>query len=92
MTVHGEGIINLDGSDKNTVDKLKFLGSIITPDGESLTEIRARLGQARTITSNMNDIWKSREINMKLKVCSVKALVWGVAKYRWETWTLKTSK
>ena len=70
-------------------NKFKFLGSIITPDGESFPEIKARLGQARSVASNLADVWKSRELSLELKKRMAKALVWSVALYGCESWALR---
>ena len=89
MTVHGEGNIRIEGEEIEKVSKVKFLGSYLTPDGESGTDIKCRIGMAKRVATNMTDAWKSREISLKLKVRLAKACVWSVALYACETWTLK---
>ena len=89
MTVHGEGEMEIEGEEITKVEKMKFLGSYVTPDGDSTTDIKSRIGMAKAITSNMADVWKSTELNLKLKVRLAKALVWSVALYACETWTLR---
>ena len=81
--------IFLDGAEINQVDRFKYLGSMVTMDGDSSPEIRVRLAVARGITSQLNGIWKSRQISLKLKKQLVKSLVWSTALYGSESWTLK---
>jgi len=64
-------------------------GSYVTDDGYSGNDIKIRIGQAKSVTNNMDDVWKSKELGTKLKVRLAKALVWSVALYACETWTIK---
>ena len=89
MTVHGEGDIEIDRVKMDKVSRVKFLGSYITPDGDSCVDIKCRIGLAKAVTINMTEAWKSREISMKLKVRLAKACIWSVALYGCETWTLR---
>ena len=92
MMVHGKGTIKIGDDVINTHTKVKLLGSYVTPQGESTTEIEIRLGQARKISENLSDIWKSRDICRKLKIKLAKALVWSIALYGCETWTLRKTE
>ena len=89
MAVHGTGAIEIDGEEIERVEKMKFLGSYVTPDGDSTADIKSRIGMAKSITSNMSDVWKSSDMNVRLKVRLAKALIWSVALYACETWTLR---
>ena len=92
MTVHGKSTIKIGDDVINTHTKVKLLGSYVTPQGESTTEIKIRLRQARKISESLSDIWKSRDICRKLKIKLAKALVWSIALYGCETWTLRKTE
>ena len=81
--------IFLDGDEVQQVDRFKYLGSMIGMDGDSAPEIRVRLTVARGITSQLNGIWKAKQISLKLKKQLVRSLVWSTALYGSESWTLK---
>ncbi|XP_037789867.1 uncharacterized protein LOC119585262 [Penaeus monodon] len=88
MKIHGDGVVEL-GEKIEHVNKVKFLGSYVTDDGYSGNDIKIRIGQAKSVTNNMDDVWKSKELGTKLKVSLAKPLVWSVALYACETWTIK---
>ena len=52
MTVHGYGNVRVNDIELENVKKFKFLGSYITPERDSLTEIKIRSGQAKNITAS----------------------------------------
>ena len=89
MTIHGQGSVKIVDDTIDNVEKFKFLGSYITPDGDSKTEIKIRLAMAKSTTSDLKEIWKSKELSLKVKVKLAKALIWSVALYGCESWTLK---
>ena len=89
MTVHGEGDVQMEGEKIDQVEKFKFLGSYITPTGDSTCDIKSRIGQAKTATINMAEVWGSRDLNTRNKVRLAKALIWSVALYACETWTIR---
>ena len=89
MTIHGQGTIQIVDDNIENVEKFKFLGSYVTPEGESKTEITIRLAMAKSTTSDLTEIWKSKELSLKVKVKLAKALIWSVALYGCESWTLK---
>ena len=60
----------------------------MTFEGERATEIRTRIAMAKS-TSNLINIWKSKEINIATKVRLAKSLVWSVTLYGSESWALK---
>jgi len=69
-----------------------FLGSKITADGECSHEIKRRLLLGRKVMTNLDSIFKSREISLPTKVYLVKAMVFPVVMYGCESWTVKKAK
>ena len=70
-------------------DRLHFLSSKITADGDSSHEIKRHLLLGRKAMTNLNSILKSRGITLPTKVLLVKAIVFPVAMYGCESWTIK---
>ena len=70
-------------------DRLYFLGSKITADGDCSHEIKRRLLLGRKAMTNLDSILKSRDITLSTKVCLVKAIVFPVVMYGCESWTIK---
>ena len=70
-----------------TVADLIFLGSKITADGDSSHEIQRRLLLGRKAMTNLDSIFKSRDITLPTKVRLVKAMVFPVVMYGCESWT-----
>ena len=66
-----------------------FLGSKITADGDCSHEIKRRLLLGRKVITNLDSIFKSRDITLPTKVCLVKAMVFPVVVYGCESWTVK---
>ena len=64
------------------------LGSKITADGDCSHEIKRRLLLGRKVMTNLNSIFKSRDITLSTKVCLVKAMVFPVVMYGCERWTI----
>ena len=69
-----------------------FLGFKITVDGDCIHEIERRLLLGRKAMSNLDSILKSRDITSPTKVCLVKAMVFLVVMYRYESWTIKKAE
>ena len=69
-----------------------FFGSKITADGDCSHEIKRRLLLGRKVMTNLDSILKSRDITLLTKVCLVKAMVFPVVMYGWESWTIKKAK
>ena len=67
-------------------------GSKITADGDCSHEIKRRLVLVRKAMTNLDSILKSRDITVMTKVCVVKAMVFPVVMYGWESWTVKKAK
>ena len=72
-----------------TVSDFIFLGSQITADGDCSHEIKRRLLLGRKVMTNLESIFKSRDITLPTKVCLVKAMVIPVVMYGCESWTVK---
>ena len=68
---------------------LMFLGSKITADGDCSHEIKRRLLPGRKVMTNLDSILKSRDITLPTKVHLVKAMVFPVVTYGYESWTIK---
>ena len=71
-----------------TVIDFFFLGSKITVDGDCKDEIRRRLLLGRKVMTNLESIWKSRDIALPTKIHIVKAVVSTVVTYSCESWTI----
>ena len=69
-----------------------FLGSKITTDGDCSHEIKRRLLFGRKVMTNLDSIFKSRDITLPTKVCLVKAMVFPVITYEYESWTVKKAE
>ena len=72
-----------------TVSDLIFLGSKITTDGDCSHEIKRHLLLGRKVMTNLDSIFKSRDITLQTKVCVVEAMVFPVVMYGCESWTVK---
>ena len=73
-----------------TVTDLIFLGPKITADGNFSHEIRRRLLLGRKAITNLDGIFRSRDITLPAKVCLVKAMVFPAVMYIFEGWTLSS--
>ena len=69
-----------------------FLGSKITVDGDCNHEIKRHLLLGRKAMTNLDSIFKSRDITLPTKVHLVKAMVFPVVMYRCESWTMKRAE
>ena len=79
----------IDGETVETVSDFIFLVSKITADGDCSHEIKRRLLLGRKVMTNLDDIFKSRDISLPTKVHLVKAMVLPVVMYGCESWTVK---
>ena len=79
----------IDGETVETVSDFIFLGSKITTDGDCSHEMKRRLLLGRKVMSNLDSIFKSRDITLPTKVRLVKAMVFPVIMYGCESWTVK---
>ena len=82
----------IDGETVETVSDFIFLGSKITADGDCSHEIKRRLLLGRKVMSNLDSIFKSRDITLPTNVCLVKAMVFPVVMYGCESWTVKKAE
>ena len=79
----------IDGEIVETVSGFIFLGSKITADGDCNHEIKRHLLLGREVMTNLDSIFKSRDITLPTKVRLVKAMVFPVVMYVCESWTVK---
>ena len=82
----------IDGETMETVTDFIFLGSKITADGDCSHEIERRLLLGRKVMTNLDSILKSRDIALPTKVHLIKAMVFPVAMYGYESWTVKKAE
>ena len=78
--------------DGQTVSDFIFLGSKITADGDCSHEIKRRLLLGRKVMTNLDGIFKSREITLPTKVRLAKAMVFPVVMNGCESWSIKKAK
>ena len=79
----------IDGETVETVSDFIVWGSKITADGDCSHEIKRRLLLGRKVMTNLDSIFKSRDITLPTKVRLVKAMVFPVVMYGCESWTIK---
>ena len=82
----------IDGETVETVSDFILGGSKITVDGDCSHEIKRRLLLGRKVMTNLDSIFKSRDINLSTKVRLVKAMVFPVVMYGYESWTVKKAE
>ena len=82
----------IDGETMETVSDFIFGGSKITADGDCSDEIKRRLLLGRKFMTNLDTIFKSRDITLPTKVCLVKAMVFPVVMYGCENWTVRKAE
>ena len=75
-----------------TVSDFIFLGSKITADGDCSHEIKRHLLLGKKVMTNLDSIFKSRDIALPTKVRLVKAMVFPVVMYGYESWTVKKAE
>jgi len=82
----------IDGETVETVSDFIFLGSKITTDGDCSHEIKRRLLLRRKVMTNLDSIFKSRDITLPTKVRLVRAVVFPVVTCGCESWTVKKAE
>ena len=82
----------IDGETVETVSDFISGGSKITADGGCSHEIKRRLLLGRKVMTNLDSIFKSRDITLPTKVCLVKTMVFPVVMYGCESWTVKKAE
>ena len=92
MKIMASGPITLLQTDEGTIETVTdfiFLGSKITADGDCSHEIKRACYLEKKAITNLDSILKSRDITLPTKVCIVKGMVFPVARYGCESWTIK---
>ena len=95
MNIMASGPISswqIDGETVETVADFILGGSKITADGDCSHEIKRHLLLGRKVMTNLDSIFKSRDITLPTKVCLVKAMVFPVVMYGCESWTIKKAE
>ena len=82
----------IDGETVETVADFIFLGSKINADGDCSHEIKRRLLLGRQVMTNLDSMFKSRDITLPTKVRLVKAMAFPVVMYGCESWTVKKAQ
>ena len=82
----------IEGDTVETVADFIFLGSKITADGDCSHEIKRCLLLGRKVMTNLDSIFKGRDIILPTKVCLVKAMVFPGVMYGCESWTIKKAE
>ena len=82
----------IDGETVETVAAFILGGFKITADDDCSHEIKRRLLLGRKVMTNLDSIFKSRDITLPTKVCLVKAMVFPVVMYGCESWTVKKAE
>ena len=82
----------IDGETMETVIDFIFLGSTITADGDCSHEVKRHLLLGRKAVTNLYSILKSRDVTLPTKVRLVKAMVFPVVMYGYESWTVKKTE
>ena len=82
----------IDGETMETVSDFILGAPKITADGDCSHEVKRRLLLGRKVMTNLDSIFKSRDITLRTKVRLVKALVFPVVMYGCESWTVKKAE
>ena len=82
----------IDGEVMETVTDFIFMGSKTTADGDCSHEIKRHLLLGRKAMTKIDNILKSRDITLPTNVCLVKAMVFPVVMYGYESWTIKKAE
>ena len=82
----------IDGETVETVSDFILGGSKITADGDCSHEIKRHLPLGRKVMTNLDRIFRSRDITLPIQVCLVKAMVFPVVMYGCESWTMKEAE
>ena len=82
----------IDGETVETVVDFILKGSKITADGDCSHEIKRRLLLGRKVMTNLDSIFKSRDLTLPTKVCVVKAMMFPIVMFGCESWTIKKAE
>ena len=75
-----------------TVTDFIFVGSEITMDGDCSHEIKRHLLLGRKAMKNLDSVFKSRDVTLPTKFCTVKAMVFPIVMHKCESWPIKKAK
>ena len=95
MKIMASGAITswqIDGETVETVAGFIFLGSKITAEGDHSHEIKRHLLLGKKVMTNLDSIFKSRDINLPTKVHLIKAIIFPVVMYGCDSWTVKKAE
>ena len=86
----GEGTVSIivEGQRVEQVERFKYLGSVITEDGRCIEDVKQRIGMAKDAFNKRKELL-TKSTSKGLKKRMIKTLVWPVALYGCETWTIK---
>ena len=82
----------IEGKKVEAVTDFLFLGSKITEDDDCSHEIRRQLLFGRKVMTSIDSVLKGRDITLSTKVHVIKAMVFPVVTYSWESWTIKNAE
>ena len=82
----------IDGEKVETVTNFIFLGFKIIVDSDWSHEIKRYLLLGRKAMTNLDSVWKSRAITLLTKACMIKAMVFPIVMYGYESWTIKKAE
>ena len=82
----------IGGETVETVSDFIFGGSKVTAHGDCSHEIKRRLLLGRKVMTNLDSIFKTRDVTLPTKVCLVKAMVFPVVMYGCDSWTVKKAE
>ena len=84
--------IEIDGQVLERVDDFVYLGSTKTFNGDCKIDVARRIGMAKSKMVDLKNIWKDKDLSLKLKLKIMKVLVWTTVTYGAEGWTLKSEE
>ena len=82
----------IDRGKVETVTDFIFVGSEITMDGDCSHEIKRHLLLGRKAMKNLDSVFKSRDVTLPTKFCTVKAMVFPIVMHKCESWPIKKAK
>jgi len=88
LNVNTPAPIKVNGTDLHQTDSFTYLGSVIRPEGGTKEDIRSRLGKARSVFRNMNNVWRSTQYGTNTKLKLYQSCVLSVLLYGSECWRM----
>ena len=83
--------ISIEGKPVEQVEKMVYLGHIVTGTGKCDTEIKRRIAIARSVFTSLYKVLTSREVTIDTRIRLLKCYIWSTLLYGYETWTLSTT-